>query len=538
MALNDRILIIGDIHAPYEHPDTVAFLKAVKEKYKPTRVIQIGDECFPPEAEILTEEGFVRFDELKDQKVAQWHEDFKVDFVSPLRKIEKDFDGELLEFKHRTMVSRTTPKHNLVKIDREGIVHRREAWDTKGNNSWYIPRSGKHSGDGCFLTDNQIKLMVAFQADGTFTKGAARFSFSKQRKKERLLQLLNEEKIPFKEHTLSSRDGYQYYIEKENVPEYMTKTFCVPVTSYSSHQKEVFLRELQEWDGTRYSGGCRYGSVIKSNVEYVYMMCVLSGYVPSKIAKKPEEENCSEFYFIDIRWERENTSLKSASETYIPYKGKVYCVSVPTKMIVVRQDGHVSVSGNCDYHAISFHDHDPDLPSPGDELEQAIEALSPIMEMFPKMDILESNHGSLVMRKALSSGLSRRFFRSYKEILNAPNGWNWHFEMTLKLPTGMECYFHHGKSKNALRVSQGMGMCYVGGHFHEDFSISYWGNPNQLNFAMQVGCLVDKDSLAMAYARSNLKRPIIGVGLIIEGFPLLVPMILDSKGRWNKKLLP
>lgn len=41
------------------------------------------------------------------------------------------------------------------------------------------PRFGCQSGEGVDLTDNEIRLMVAFQADGTFTKGAARFSFSK-----------------------------------------------------------------------------------------------------------------------------------------------------------------------------------------------------------------------------------------------------------------------------------------------------------------------------------------------------------------------
>ena len=38
------ILVIGDLHAPYEHPDTVSFLRAIKKKYKPTDVVQIGDE--------------------------------------------------------------------------------------------------------------------------------------------------------------------------------------------------------------------------------------------------------------------------------------------------------------------------------------------------------------------------------------------------------------------------------------------------------------------------------------------------------------
>lgn len=41
---NERILCIPDQHAPYHHPDALAFLAAVKETYNPTRVVNLGDE--------------------------------------------------------------------------------------------------------------------------------------------------------------------------------------------------------------------------------------------------------------------------------------------------------------------------------------------------------------------------------------------------------------------------------------------------------------------------------------------------------------
>ena len=37
------ILLIPDLHIPYHHPDSFAFLDAVKRKYKPTEVINLGD---------------------------------------------------------------------------------------------------------------------------------------------------------------------------------------------------------------------------------------------------------------------------------------------------------------------------------------------------------------------------------------------------------------------------------------------------------------------------------------------------------------
>ena len=147
-------------------------------------------------------------------------------------------------------------------------------------------------------------------------------------------------------------------------------------------------------------------------------------------------------------------------------------------------------------------------------------------KLFPKMDLLESNHGSLVYRKAKHHGIPKHYLKSYNEVLEVDDGWQWHFDMTLKLPTGVDCYLHHGKVSESLKLSQMMGMCAVQGHFHESFAIKYWANPNALYWAMNTGCLVDDKSLAMSYNNVNVKRPIIGTGVIVEGMPVLVPMKL------------
>jgi hypothetical protein len=57
-----------------------------------------------------------------------------------------------------------------------------------------------------------------------------------------------------------------------------------------------------------------------------------------------------------------------------------------------------------------------------------------------------------------------------------------------------------------------------------------------LYFGLQVGCLIDKDSLAFRYNKTQRARPIIGLGMIINGLPKLIPMVLDNKGRWNGKI--
>lgn len=56
------------------------------------------------------------------------------------------------------------------------------------------------------------------------------------------------------------------------------------------------------------------------------------------------------------------------------------------------------------------------------------------------------------------------------------------------------------------------------------------------HFEISMLRLVDRKSLALAYSKTNLKRQIIGVGLIVDSVPILVPMVLNSKGHWIGKL--
>ena len=53
---------------------------------------------------------------------------------------------------------------------------------------------------------------------------------------------------------------------------------------------------------------------------------------------------------------------------------------------------------------------------------------------------------------------------------------------------------------------------------------------------MTVGCLVDKKSLAMAYMKVNLSKPILSCGVITDGIPYIVPMKLKRDNSWDKQI--
>jgi hypothetical protein len=73
----------------------------------------------------------------------------------------------------------------------------------------------------------------------------------------------------------------------------------------------------------------------------------------------------------------------------------------------------------------------------------------------------------------------------------------------------------------------------VQGHYHPKFSIGYYSNPDALIWGMQVGCLIHQKSMAFDYAKNFKSRFIVGCGIIINGQPKLMPMVLKENGRWN-----
>ena len=220
-----------------------------------------------------------------------------------------------------------------------------------------------------------------------------------------------------------------------------------------------------------------------------------------------------------------NSCILVISDLHIPYHHKStipFLTDIKNKFKPTRI---VLTGDEIDAHAISFHDKDPDtLFSPSSELTISIEYLQPLYKLFPNANIMESNHGSLYYRKAKHHGIPRSVLRSYSEILEAPPGWTWHSQLIID-----NTLFVHGKSSNGLNLSILEGMNVVQGHFHSIFEIRY----SHRNWAMTVGCLIDDTELAFAYNKLQPKRPIIGVGIILNGIPMLIPMPLDKDGCYD-----
>ncbi len=223
------------------------------------------------------------------------------------------------------------------------------------------------------------------------------------------------------------------------------------------------------------------------------------------------------------------------SDMHLPYQHKDAIRFLTEIKKEFKPDFIVNIGDLLDFHAINMHTHDPDLYSAGMELDSSKEYIKQIEDIFPNVTEVDSNHSSLVYRRALKYGMSRKFLRDYGEFLGTKK-WKWVDDLTLTMSNGQRCFFTHGRSADILKVSQTMGMSAVQGHYHTKFLISYWANPDHLFFAMNVGCLINQKSMAFNYARNFKTRFILGCGIIINGVPRLLPMVINDKGNWINQI--
>jgi hypothetical protein len=146
----------------------------------------------------------------------------------------------------------------------------------------------------------------------------------------------------------------------------------------------------------------------------------------------------------------------------------------------------------------------------GDELELAIKKLSRWYKAFPVADVTIGNHDRIIMRKAQTSSIPRKWIKDYKDVLGTPE---WNFVDRVEYD---KVQYIHGEGGTASTKCRADMMSTVQGHLHTQCYTNWYVGQNFKIFGTQVGCGIDHDSYAMAYAKRG-KKPAIGCAVVIDG---------------------
>jgi predicted phosphodiesterase len=184
----------------------------------------------------------------------------------------------------------------------------------------------------------------------------------------------------------------------------------------------------------------------------------------------------------------------------------------------------VMIGDILDHHAISYHQKNPDSDGAVAEYEHAMQSLRKWHKAFPKVRVCIGNHDERVHRLAASSGIPAMYLKEYSDIYETPE-WDWDHEHVID-----DVYYYHGTGSSsglcpAFNTAKARMQSAVAGHVHSSAGILNATGPTGDNiFGMNVPGGVDKSHPLMYYGKNFLRKPINGVGLVINGKPYLEVM--------------
>lgn len=201
-----------------------------------------------------------------------------------------------------------------------------------------------------------------------------------------------------------------------------------------------------------------------------------------------------------------------------------------------KTDTVVFAGDEVDQAGLSRFPQDPDGLSAGNELTESKLALGKWYKAFPEAYICTSNHTDRIFKRAFSAGIPRDYIRSYREFLGAPPKWSWHDHVFID---GVK--YEHGDNQGGMFAAQNLAIanrCSTAiGHHHSHGGVNYIANDSELIFGLNSGCLIDRHAYVFKYGKGAKFKPTLGCGLVLEGVPFFIPMMLNKKERWIKELV-
>ena len=383
--------------------------------------------CYDDKTEILTNIGWKLFKDLdKYDHVAQYLNDGTIEFVNYTNYIDEYYKGYMYKFYTKGNVAKidacVTPNHRMVR--RSNTTNKIEIFEAENFKSSHrnsILYSGKKI-DSVIEFKTIDKLRIAFQADGSFfshgnydgSKSGCipiRFTLKKQRKKDRLVSILNECKLDFTFNDILSGDriGHTSYYIKLPLEYTIDKNFnWVDLAKIDYNWGKSFINELQHWDGCKKSNTIVYSSNNKECIDIVSAIATLSGYRNNYNEYDDKRENRKRNYTLCLT----KTDHRKGNNVYkkrIRYKGNIYCITVPSGMIITRRNGRTLVSGNSEHSTMTSWGVDGEKDAYENMLDQfgkegAIVAV--VSDSYDLENAVENIWGNELKQKVLDSGVT------------------------------------------------------------------------------------------------------------------------------------
>lgn len=317
-----------------------------------------GDLCYDSETELLTEFGWVEFPKFIDGVAVAAYDTNTglVSFEIP-SAITRGHSSQWVEFDTMTNNLVVTANHRMLWRDSQtGSLKETRADEAPNTNKFQFICAGGMLSDGLNLTDDQLRLAAAYQADGCWsgpTDTYMKFSFRRPRKTARLKEILGRLGYDFKEQETKRGDikilvDKKYFVPLKILGDWDKTWKFENLMKLNIDQRRILLSELSHWDGTQSESSHHdkwvYCSSLPENIDTIQAVAALSNLRSDYNGHRLTYRDTQQAIFVP----GEHNYIIRSYQTSMP----CYCVTVSTGWVIVRRRGKVSVSGNSRFQII------------------------------------------------------------------------------------------------------------------------------------------------------------------------------------------
>ena len=314
--------------------------------------------CLPiNRTELLTKNGWVKLKDIKiGDEIATAHIDNMSIVFSPVLDIVEPYQQDTYTIRDLE----ATADHRIMYFDNHGkqkIGYFNEIFDKP--NCSYLPNAGYYNGPGIDLNDDEIKLLVAVQADGHYmyddriSENGERihtdfkefygleFHLKKERKINRILNILNS--LGYNPNINKKKDGsisiriYDKKILNFCFKYLDNKKFKWDLLEMNYTQASHFLEEIKLWDGSLENNS--YFSNDIENRDIVIAIAAINGVGALY-------NNSDSVIDISVSLKPSKRGIGNATKVR-KLKQIVSCVTVDSGFILIRQNKRTTIVGNC-----------------------------------------------------------------------------------------------------------------------------------------------------------------------------------------------
>jgi phage recombination protein Bet len=318
--------------------------------------IMLG-KCFTPDTEILTVNGFERFDSV-NSKILQY-KDGELTAVDVMPFSQK-YEGEMIVCNSDMINFMVTPNHDMVTTF--GKVEAGAMYETSHSRGpWIIPMT---TGNQIGASSIDMELLGYVLADGWYSSGFFNVAVSKPYKIEALRKV-----APLKERIQHSKGSVAEAGSRQIITNFDKQVFVFPferLSKWLTKDKEFIDSELlskeecktiidawQRFDGhtNNKTGVKRIYTSRKDHKSLIEVMAIKAGYTISQWKERTSDISDTPNWYLTISDQKNipvyrNSTNSSLVKEMNPFK-EVWCVTVPSGIIVVRRNGFSMLCGNC-----------------------------------------------------------------------------------------------------------------------------------------------------------------------------------------------